>query len=151
YVMRRWREPDEGIWEPRSGRRPRTHSRALCWTALDRLVELGEKEHVPGLQLAALRAEREAIRRVIETHAWNPRLESYVATLDGDELDASLLLLSWYGFHPASSDRMRSTYARIRERLGAGDGLLHRYRDGESPGEGAFGVCSFWAVEHLAL
>jgi GH15 family glucan-1,4-alpha-glucosidase len=151
YVMRRWREPDEGIWEPRSGRRPRTHSRALCWTALDRLVELGEKEHVRGLPLAALRAEREAIRREIETRAWNPQLQSYVATLDGDGLDASLLLLSWYGFHPASSDRMRSTYARIRERLGAGDGLLHRYEDGESPGEGAFGVCSFWGVEHLAL
>src|SRR5262249_43428818 len=47
--------------------------------------------------------------------------------------------------------RMRGTYRRIRERLGAGDGLLYRYRTGESPGEGAFGICCFWAAEYLAM
>src|SRR6185295_5632547 len=37
------------------------------------------------------------------------------------------------------------------ERLGAGNGLLYRYRNEHSPGEGAFGICSFWGVEYLAL
>jgi GH15 family glucan-1,4-alpha-glucosidase len=55
---------------------------------------------------------------------------------------------------------MRNTYRRIREQLGAGDGLLHRYprqrepeKEGDpvSPGEGAFGMCSFWGAEYLAL
>jgi GH15 family glucan-1,4-alpha-glucosidase len=46
---------------------------------------------------------------------------------------------------------MRATYRRVRERLGAGDGLLYRYRGGESPGEGAFGICGFWGAELLAL
>jgi GH15 family glucan-1,4-alpha-glucosidase len=55
---------------------------------------------------------------------------------------------------------MQATYRRIRERLGAGDGLLYRYpryrepeRQGDpvSPGEGAFGICSFWGAEYLAL
>jgi GH15 family glucan-1,4-alpha-glucosidase len=46
---------------------------------------------------------------------------------------------------------MRATYRRIRERLGAGGALLYRYRTAESPGEGAFGVCSFWGAEYLAL
>lgn len=46
---------------------------------------------------------------------------------------------------------MRRTYDRVRKELGAGEGLLYRYRRGEdSAGEGAFGVCSFWAVQHLA-
>ena len=74
-------------------------------------------------------------------------------------MDATLLLLAWYGFEAAGSDRMRSTYRRIREQLGTGDGLLYRYRtevsgaEGEpySPGEGAFGICSFWGAEYLAL
>jgi GH15 family glucan-1,4-alpha-glucosidase len=66
-------------------------------------------------------------------------------------LDASLLLLPWYGFEKASSCRMRQTYARVRERLGAGGGLLYRYRTDESAGEGAFGICSFWGAEYLAL
>jgi GH15 family glucan-1,4-alpha-glucosidase len=103
---------------------------------------------------------RELLRREIEARAWNPALDSYVAELDGDRLDATLLLLAWYGFEPAGSERMQATYRRIRDRLGSADGLLYRYqrnreprKEGEpvSPGEGAFGICSFWAVEYLAL
>jgi GH15 family glucan-1,4-alpha-glucosidase len=46
---------------------------------------------------------------------------------------------------------MRQTYARIRKQLGTGSGLLYRYRTAESTGEGAFGICSFWGAEYLAL
>jgi GH15 family glucan-1,4-alpha-glucosidase len=46
---------------------------------------------------------------------------------------------------------MRSTYARIVGELGAGDGLLYRYRRNESRGEGAFGICAFWAAQYLAM
>jgi len=38
----------------------------------------------------------------------------------------------------------------VREELGV-DGLLYRYKNGDSPGEGAFRICSFWAAEYLAL
>jgi GH15 family glucan-1,4-alpha-glucosidase len=151
YICRHWRQPDEGIWEPRSGRRHHTHSRVLCWTALDRLLELHEKGFLGGAAVEALRTERESIRVDVETRAWNAELGAYTAQLDGDQVDASLLRLPWYGFEEAASERMRNTYRRVRERLGAGNGLLYRYRDGESPGEGAFGICGFWAAEYLAL
>jgi GH15 family glucan-1,4-alpha-glucosidase len=150
-VCRTWQLPDEGIWEPRSGRAHNTHSRVLCWTALDRLLDLHEKGHLPGLPAEAFARNRDAIREDVERRAWRPALRSYSSRLDVDELDASLLLLAWYGFEAASSERMRLTFERVRERLGAGEGLLYRYRTGESPGEGAFGVCSFWGVEFLAL
>src|SRR5262249_22171285 len=42
-------------------------------------------------------------------------------------------------------------YDRVRELLGCGNGLLYRYRNRDSPGEGAFGICSFWGAEYLAL
>ena len=42
---------------------------------------------------------------------------------------------------------MRRTYECLRRQLGAGDGLMYRY---EYFGEGAFGICSFWAAEYLA-
>jgi len=48
---------------------------------------------------------------------------------------------------------MRGTVARVRERLGV-NGLLYRYLDrddGVTGGEGAFGICSFWAAEARAL
>jgi GH15 family glucan-1,4-alpha-glucosidase len=166
YVCRHWEEPDEGIWEPRTGRTTHTHSRALAWVALDRLLQLHAKDHVRWAPAAYFEKNREAIRRAIEARAWSPALQSYVAEPDGDRLDATLLLLAWYGFEAAGSERMRQTYRRIRERLGAGDGLLYRYLsdvrplpdeppadEGEpsSPGEAAFGICSFWAAEYLAL
>jgi GH15 family glucan-1,4-alpha-glucosidase len=151
YVCRHWDDPDEGIWEPRSGQRHNTHSRVLCWTALDRLLHLHVQDHLGDAPLEKFLQNRDAIRRQVETRAWNPELQSYVARLDGDELDATLLLLAWYGFEPADSERMRSTYQMIQARLAAGDGLLYRYHTGDSPGEGAFGICCFWVVEYLAL
>jgi GH15 family glucan-1,4-alpha-glucosidase len=48
---------------------------------------------------------------------------------------------------------MRGTHDVIRARLGK-NGLLYRYlaeSDGLPPGEGAFGICSFWAVSAQAL
>jgi GH15 family glucan-1,4-alpha-glucosidase len=150
HVCRHWREPDHGLWEPRSGRRHHTHSRLLCWTALDRLLELHARGKLGPAPVAELRRNRELIRRDIETCAWNERLQSYVAELGGDEVDASLLLLPWYGFEEAGSARMRSTHARIRAQIGAADALLYRYRGADSPGEGAFGICSFWNAEYLA-
>ena len=159
YVCRHWDQPDEGIWEPRTGRAHHTHSRVLCWVALDRLLHLHEKDHIRWAPAAKFQENRDLIRQELSARAWNPSLQSYVAELDGDRIDATLLLLSWYDFEPGGSDRMRATYRRIRERLGAGDGLLYRYqrrppeKEGEpdSPGEGAFGICSFWGVEFLAL
>src|SRR5207302_3447208 len=135
YVCRNWQRPDQGIWEPRSGRAHNTHSRLLCWAALDRLLELHRKGYLPGAPADKFAEHREKIRREIETRAWNPALQSYVAHLDGDRLDASLLRIPWYGFEKASSERMRKTWARIRERLGADGGLLYRYRTADSLGE----------------
>jgi GH15 family glucan-1,4-alpha-glucosidase len=160
YVCRNWNHPDEGIWEPRTGRAHHTHSRVLCWVALDRLLHLHAQDHLRWAPAAKFEENREALRRDIEARAWSASLQSYVAELDGDRLDATLLLLAWYGFEPAGSDRMRATYRRIREQLGAGDGLLYRYErnllpekegDPVSPGEGAFGISSFWAAEYLAI
>ncbi len=151
YVCRNWQRPDEGMWEPRSGKRNHTHSRVLCWAALERLVELHEKGHLDCAAAEGFARARDHIRSEVEERSWNPKLQSYVAVPGEEELDASALLLPWYGFEKASSDRMRKTYARIRERLGAEGGLLYRCRTGESPGEGAFGICSFWGAEFLAL
>jgi GH15 family glucan-1,4-alpha-glucosidase len=148
YVLKNWNRPDEGIWEPRGARENHTHSRLLCWTALDRLIKLEARGFIRGAPVAEMKRERERIWTHIREHAWNERLRSYVSVLGGDRLDASLLLLSYYGFERADSERMRSTYAALRKNLGAGD-LIYRYPP-ETP-EGAFGICSFWEVEYLAL
>ncbi len=153
-VVRRWQEPDEGIWEPRSGRRHHTHSKAMCWVALDRLVRLCERRHLQA-EAARFARVRDEIRETIEARGYNARLGSYVSVFDGETLDASLLLLGLMGYADPQSARMRGTLARVRERLGAGGGgLLYRYLDwddGLAGSEGAFGICSFWGAEACAL
>jgi len=144
-------EPDEGIWEIRDVPRRFTHSRVLCWTALDRLIELHHKGHLPRANVAEFTAARDHIRQEVETLGWSELLQSYTRTLAGGDVDASLLLLPWYGYCAADAPRMRSTWRRIRERLEIRPGLLRRYYGSLTAGEGAFGICSFWAVEYLAL
>jgi GH15 family glucan-1,4-alpha-glucosidase len=151
-VCRRWREPDEGIWEIRSGRRHHTFSKAMCWVALDRLLKLHSGGHVQA-PAARFVTARDAIRAEIEKRGYSPRLGSYVSTFDSEDLDASLLLLALYGYAAPEDHRIRATCTRIYEQLGDGP-LLYRYRhtdDGLSGDEGAFGICSFWGVESRAL
>lgn len=150
-VCRLWREPDEGIWEIRGGQRHHTFSKAMCWIALERLVRLAQAGHLR-VSVPALEREMIAIRSAVESHGYSERVQSYVSVFDGDEVDASLLLLSLYGYADPASPRMRATCRRIREQLGV-NGLLYRYLDddGLPGGEGAFGICSFWAAECRAL
>src|SRR5690606_8647891 len=70
-VVRRWREPDQGIWEIRAEPRRHTHSRFRCWSALRDLLAL---DGALGLGLARDRVagELEAIRRAVEGEAWDP-------------------------------------------------------------------------------
>ena len=97
-------------------------------------------------------AARDAIRTEVEARGYNERLGTYVSVLDGDEVDASLLVLALHGYADSNGSRMQSTCRRIRERLGV-DSLLYRYveDDGLPPGEGAFGICGFWEVECRAM
>ena len=149
YVVKHCQTPDHGIWEPRMEPRHHTHSRLLCWTALDRLVSLCEQGKLSRAPVDEYRKHRDALHREIAVRGWNERLRSYVSELDGDQLDSSLLLLTWYGFESPDSPRMRSTYRAIRDQLGTPEGLLYRYE--AQPQEGTFAICSFWEAEYLAL
>jgi GH15 family glucan-1,4-alpha-glucosidase len=151
YVCDHWQLPDQGIWEPRGEPEHRTHSRVLCWVALDRLLAMSARGIVDRVDVGKLAVHRAAIRSDIQRHAWDRDQQCYTSAFGNPDLDASVLLMSWYGFHPASSPRMLATYSMIRDRLCCGPGLFYRYDDSKRSREGAFWLCSFWAVEHLAM
>ncbi len=48
FVARAWKEPDEGIWEVRGGRKHFTHSKVMAWVALDRAVKAIENFGLEG-------------------------------------------------------------------------------------------------------
>jgi GH15 family glucan-1,4-alpha-glucosidase len=150
-ACRQWREPDHGIWEIRGAQRHYTFSKVMCWAALDGLVKLHESGLIR-IDAERFRRERDAISQAIESRGYNETLASYASELEGDRVDASLLLMGCLGYREPGHPRMRATLDRIQERLGR-DGLLYRYEpgmDGLAAREGAFGICSFWAVDNLA-
>jgi GH15 family glucan-1,4-alpha-glucosidase len=149
FVLEHWHLPDQGIWEPRGEPQHRTHSRVLCWVAMDRLVALRRRGLVRRLSLDALETARAAIHADVVAHGFNPTIGSYTEVFGANTVDASSLLLPWYGFEDARSPRMRATFDRIDARLCVAPGLY--YRNEESAGrEGAFGICSAWVVDYLA-
>ncbi|GAB0116350.1 glycoside hydrolase family 15 protein [Acidisoma sp. 7E03] len=148
-----WRENDDGIWEVRSGRQPFVFSKIGCWAALDRSIRDAE-EHGFAAPVAVWRENREALRAEILARGFNPALGAFTQVYDGDELDASLLLIPRTGFIAADDPRMKGTVAAIEKTL-MRDGLVQRYdtrrsADGLPPGEGVFLACSFWLADNYA-
>ena len=56
HVCDIWRQPDSGIWEVRNGPFHFTHSKVMCWVALDRAVRLAERGELPSRHAVALAA-----------------------------------------------------------------------------------------------
>jgi GH15 family glucan-1,4-alpha-glucosidase len=149
-VCRIWKEPDSGIWEVRSDPRHFTHSKMLCWVALDRAARLAEAGQIPAKALDRWHPEGRAVRAFVEERCWSGSKRSYVRFAGGEELDASVLLGLLFGFHEPDHPRFRSTVDAVRRELGDGP-FLYRYsgEDGLRGTEGAFLACSFWLVEGL--
>jgi GH15 family glucan-1,4-alpha-glucosidase len=150
-VCRIWRMPDAGIWEVRSQPAHFTHSKMMCWVALDRAERLAERGLVPDRHRTTWAAEATAIRTFVETRCYSERLQAYRRSSDREELDASVLLGLLSGYGDISAPRWNKTVRSIRRELGHGP-YLYRYtgEDGLAGGEGAFVSCSFWLVEALA-
>ena len=144
-------KPDAGIWEFRGRLEVHTFSGAMCWAACDRLAIIGK--HL-GLDDRAeyWRNHAETIHRAVSARAWNEKLSSFVATLDGDRLDASLLLLNEMGFVEADDPRFAGTVNAVGKHLRRGD-YVFRYVEEDGFGEptNAFLICSFWYVNALAV
>ena len=148
-----WRLPDQGIWEIRSEGRVFTYSAALCQVALDRAAAIAERLGLPG-PVAQWRCAAATIHTAVLEEAWDEDSQTLCEYLGGGGLDASLLALPLRHVVPVDHPRMVATTTAIRDRLGAGGGLLYRYRHDDSPDgipgdEGAFLLCSFWLVDNL--
>jgi GH15 family glucan-1,4-alpha-glucosidase len=150
-----WREPDEGIWEVRGGRRHFTHSRVMVWVAFDRAARTA---YALGDVAASERWRRIAddIHAEVCHRGFNPELGSFVQFYGSRQVDAALLQIPLVRFLPANDPRMRGTVAAIERRLVRDGGLVMRYDteegvDGLPAGEGAFLACSFWLADNYVL
>jgi len=150
HAVRLYEVPDAGLWELRGGQRVHTFSSIMCWVACDRLAKYAER-----LELADRaeywRSRASQIHETIVRRSWSEKLNAFTATMDGDSLDASLLLIPRLGFLAADDPRFAATVAAIEANLKHGD-FVYRYieRDDFGHPENAFLVCTFWYIEALA-
>ena len=152
FVVQHWREPDNGIWESRGGQRHFVTSKAMCWVALDRAIQLaaitGATGHVPRWS-----KERDAIRESVLGEGFNAEIGAFVQSYGSRMLDASVLRLPIYGLIDPADPRMLATIQRIERQL-MKNGLVYRYVDiGDNiPGdEATFTSCTFWLINNYIL
>lgn len=151
YVERIWREPDQGLWESRGEPRHYVYSKAMAWTAVDRLLKLcgaeAALEPAARRRFGALRAEMHA---EVCRKGFDAERGHFVRHYGAHELDASLLLLPLVGFLPVGDPRMAGTIAAIEKELMEG-GLVRRHAARGSDEEGAFIACSCWLADCMGL
>ncbi|NYV77155.1 glycoside hydrolase family 15 protein, partial [Streptomyces sp. UH6] len=155
-AARRWREPDEGLWEVRTGRRHWTVSKLYAWVCFDRGVRLAELTGDGRPALDHWRRQRDEVREEVLTRGWNESVGAFTQSYGSANLDASLLAVPLLGFLDGTDPRVVSTLERVDERLGEDGWLVHRYDpvatdDGVGGPEGGFLLCSFAMVSALVL
>ncbi|HEX2850098.1 MAG TPA: glycoside hydrolase family 15 protein [Acidimicrobiales bacterium] len=157
FLEGKWREPDDGIWEVRGGRRQFTHSKVMAWVAMDRAVKAVEKFGLEG-PVDRWRAVRTEIHREVCDQGFDAGRNTFVQSYGSAHLDAALLMIPMVGFLPPKDPRVVGTIEAVERELCHG-GFVMRYAhdedtqslDGLPPGEGAFLACTFWLADALAM
>jgi GH15 family glucan-1,4-alpha-glucosidase len=156
WLVENWRQPDEGLWEVRGGRRQFVHSKVMVWVAADRAVRTLEEYPKLRGDLEGWRALRDEVHREVCEKGYDPRRNTFTQFYGSADLDASLLLIPRVGFLPPDDPRVVGTVDAIRDELGHG-GLVRRYStdgapvDGLPGDEGTFLACSFWLADALHM
>ena len=138
-------QPDAGLWEFRQRSAVHTFSSVMCWAACDRLVRIAKALALTDRQTYWTN-RAEAIRKhILQNAEAGGRL---AATLDGEGIDASLLLLHDLGFLDAADPRFAATVESL-EPLRQGSNFF-RYREDEfGAPTTSFAVCSFWYIDAI--
>ena len=147
-----WHLPDRSIWEVRGRERHFTYSKAMCWAALDKAIEIGTATGHKS-ELARWRRVANEIKAEVLVRGWSETKQAFVQSYDSDVMDASSLILTCTGLLPPDDPRIQSTIARTVEELGQGP-FVHRYKveeadDGLKGEEGALTMLSFWLIGAL--
>ncbi len=143
-------KPDAGLWELRGSSHVHTFSSVMCWAGCDRLAriaaQLGLRDRYTHWREIADRMHIEICHR-----CWNADLRSFVATMDGSTLDASLLRMHDVGFLAPDDTRFVATVEAIERELRRGH-FIYRYVSEDDFGkpENAFLACTFWYINALA-
>ncbi|CAE6417529.1 unnamed protein product [Rhizoctonia solani] len=159
YAVANCDRKDLSIWEVRNHERNFTYSKVMLWVAMDRGLRLADKRSLPCPNRQKWMETRDRLYEEIMERAWNPELKFFAQSYeDLDVLDSAVLVMPLVFFINASDDRFVNTLKQILKSPERGglvtNNLVFRYDtvksdDGVGGEEGAFSLCTLWAVEAL--
>lgn len=145
FVNGHWMETDNGIWELRGVIAHYTHSKAMCWIALDRAAGIAEVlGHAD--QAEKWRATADKIKEEVAVRGWNKKMRTFTFAYDIPMTDTSLLAIPLGGMFPADDRKVRSMVKRIESELVYGN-LVARNIFETTP----FLLTTFWLARYYIL
>lgn len=116
YAAAHWREPDNGIWELRGVLGHFTHSKVMCWCALDRAArmarELGREDRAHNWDAASQAVRADALK-----HGWNRRMKSFTMAYGVPLCDSALLAAPLCGFVDPAGEHAAQFIVRVEREL----------------------------------
>ncbi|CAE6538752.1 unnamed protein product [Rhizoctonia solani] len=159
YAVANCDRTDLSIWEVRNHERNFTYSKVMLWVAMDRGLRLADKRSLPCPNRQKWMETRDRLYEEIMERAWNPEKKFFAQSYEDLEvLDSAVLVMPLVFFINASDDRFVNTLNQILKSPERGglvtNNLVFRYDtsktdDGVGGEEGAFSLCTLWAVEAL--
>lgn len=148
-VKNNWKLADKGIWEFRQEDRHFTFSKLLCWVAVDRAIKISELINAEKSTEKWITLRDEIYHDIME-HAWSDTKQAFTQSYHSEHLDASVLLMEYYGFIDAKNPKFVKTVNAIEKEL-MHEGLLYRYKNEDDFGlpSSSFTVCTFWFINSL--
>ncbi|KAJ9111737.1 hypothetical protein QFC19_001098 [Naganishia cerealis] len=159
YVCTVVDKPDLSIWEVRGKQKNFVYSKIMLWVAVDRGLRLADKRNLPCPNRAKWFETRDRIYEEIQTKGWNAEKGFYCQSYEDKEvLDSAILIMPLVFFTSAADPRFESTLKHILKTPEHGgltaNNSVFRYDfdkadDGMNSEEGAFSLCTLWAIEAM--
>lgn len=146
-----WDRVDSGIWEFRGLLRHYTYSKFMCYVGVDRAIKLAQHFNLK-VDINDWLELRDEIKNSLLQEGYNKEVEAFTMYYGADNLDASMLQMTYYDFLGDDDPRVINTVKAIYNDLRT-DYLVQRYNDKDDFGdtESSHIICSFWLVDSLYM
>lgn len=148
HVAKHWKEKDSGVWEFRGIEEHFTYSKLMAWVAMDRGIELLRR-----FDPTSYTEEWERIRDEIRDdvlESYNETADAFTISPGSQDLDASLLLMSHYGFLEPADPKFVNTVNAIEKELKVGPFLRsYKTKDWLGKSNNALISSTLWLIDAL--